>query len=152
MESLSWEDGDGLRQALLDLEWAEEARPQLAVKVTTLPSRLKEFLETVVSPMGSSFTGGLVADMGCGQARLLWWDLPQAGVSAGVGVEGLISSLRERARPHTGNVVVERCPLEVKANLDVWDEVGEAAPIMRRIKQELDPAGILNPGRFAGGI
>ena len=134
VESLSWTDGDALWRALLDLEWVEEERPQLALKVTILPSRLREFLEMVASPRGSSFKGGLVADM------------------AGVGVERLISSLRERAGPYWGHVVVERCPLDVKANLDVWGDPVEGMGIMRRLKQEFDPAAILNPGRFAGGI
>ena len=148
VESLRWEEGDALWQALLDLEWAQQERPQVAVKVTTPPSRLREYLEMVASPSVRPFTGGLVADMGLGQARLLWWDLPEVGE----GVQRLISSLRKTAVPYGGNVVVERCPRGVKANLDVWGEPVQGLAIMRRLKREFDPAAILNSGRFAGGI
>jgi len=34
----------------------------------------------------------------------------------------------------------------------VWDEAGPALRIMERIKAQLDPRGVLNPGRVAGGI
>ena len=39
-------------------------------------------------------------------------------------------------------------PLAVKEQLDVWDQSGAALRIMQRIKSQLDPDGILNPGRF----
>jgi glycolate oxidase FAD binding subunit len=46
-----------------------------------------------------------------------------------------------------GNVVVLRAPATVKAQVDVWGAAGDAAPVMRAIKQALDPGGVLNAGR-----
>ena len=42
------------------------------------------------------------------------------------------------------SAVREACP--------VWDPPGPAGALMRGIKARLDPAGVLNPGRFVGGI
>ncbi|MDP6666660.1 MAG: FAD-binding oxidoreductase, partial [Dehalococcoidia bacterium] len=57
------------------------------------------------------------------------------------------------AASHTsGSYVVERCPLTVKQQLDVFSDVGNSIELMRRIKNQYDPANILNPGRFAGKI
>jgi glycolate oxidase FAD binding subunit len=47
---------------------------------------------------------------------------------------------------------VEHAPPDALAGLDVWGDVGPALEPMRRLKQELDPAGVLNPGRYVGGI
>ena len=35
---------------------------------------------------------------------------------------------------------------------DIWHVPGPSLRIMRRIKSQLDPNGLLNPGRFVGGI
>jgi glycolate oxidase FAD binding subunit len=51
-----------------------------------------------------------------------------------------------------GQLTVERAPLAVKEQVEVWDPPGAAMRIMERIKAELDPKGILNPGRFVGGL
>jgi len=40
----------------------------------------------------------------------------------------------------------------VKERIAVWDTPGPDSRIMRQLKAELDPRGILNPGRFLGGI
>ncbi len=61
-------------------------------------------------------------------------------------------TIRAIARERAGSLVVERCPAHLKSPVDVWGDVGDAIGIMRRIKAKLDPAGILNPGRFVGGI
>ncbi len=63
-----------------------------------------------------------------------------------------ITGLRDRAVRAGGSLVVERCPTEVKAPIDVWGDVGPAVRIMRTLKATFDPQGILNPGRFVGGI
>jgi glycolate oxidase FAD binding subunit len=34
----------------------------------------------------------------------------------------------------------------------MWGPAGDALSLMRRVKAEFDPHGILNPGRFIGGI
>jgi glycolate oxidase FAD binding subunit len=44
------------------------------------------------------------------------------------------------------------CPREFKKTFDVWGSTGDTSPLMRRVKQQFDPGGILNPGRFVGGI
>jgi len=51
-----------------------------------------------------------------------------------------------------GQVVVASAPASVKSSLDVWGPPPPGFPIMRALKQALDPNGILNAGRFVGGI
>jgi FAD/FMN-containing dehydrogenase len=36
--------------------------------------------------------------------------------------------------------------------MDAWGSGGDALPLMLSVKQQLDPHGTLNPGRFIGGI
>jgi glycolate oxidase FAD binding subunit len=61
-------------------------------------------------------------------------------------------ALRAEARTHGGQCVVEWAPLAVKEQVPAWDEAGAAGRLMQRIKAQLDPHGIMNPGRFVGGI
>ena len=51
-----------------------------------------------------------------------------------------------------GSLVLLRCPPDVKRQIDAWGDAGDALPLMRRVKAQFDPNGILNPGRFVGGI
>lgn len=61
----------------------------------------------------------------------------------------VIIPLRERVAPEGGSVVVESAPRALKARLDVWGPLEPGAlAIMRRLKAEFDPNGVLNPGRF----
>ncbi len=63
-----------------------------------------------------------------------------------------ISDLRRHCVAAGGHVVLERAPLAVKEGFDVWGYQAPAVELMRRIKNQFDPKGLLNPGRFVGGI
>jgi len=63
-----------------------------------------------------------------------------------------IGALRGRVRELGGSLVVERGPAEVKAQAGVWGPPRSDFPLVRGLKEAFDPGGILNPGRFIGGI
>lgn len=63
-----------------------------------------------------------------------------------------LGELRTKAQARGGNMVILRAPLELKAHLDVWGEIGLTANIMHALKQKFDPQSLLNPGRFVAGI
>ncbi|MBI4011800.1 MAG: FAD-binding oxidoreductase [Candidatus Rokubacteria bacterium] len=64
----------------------------------------------------------------------------------------LLGTVREGLAPLGGSAVVEHAPAAVAPALEAWGDAGPALDVMRRLKAEMDPAGILNPGRYVGGI
>jgi glycolate oxidase FAD binding subunit len=76
------------------------------------------------------------------------------GVTPGAQLgDALVHPLREELAGEGGSMVVEEAPAAVKAHVDVWGPVErDALAIMGRLKHEFDPEGVLNPGRFVGGL
>jgi len=62
------------------------------------------------------------------------------------------AELFEAARQAGGHAVIERCPTELKRRVNVWGAAGEELKLMEKLKAVFDPAGILAPGRYLGGI
>jgi FAD/FMN-containing dehydrogenase len=64
----------------------------------------------------------------------------------------LIEKLTAEAVKYGGGLVVESSPLSIKKKVDVWGQSRSDYVIARRLKEQIDPTGILNIGRFVGGI
>lgn len=93
------------------------------VKFTTLPSR--------ISAASASFSRFVIQATGIGYARF----------------DGDIHQLRTTIERDGGSLVVLG-----QSKLDAWGSPGDALPVMRAVKEQFDPKGTLNPGRFVGGI
>jgi len=75
------------------------------------------------------------------------------GFDAARVVGDLVLPLRRALEAEGGSLILERGPIEIKAKCDVWGHIDpEVFTIMSRIKTEFDPGGVLNPGRFVGGL
>ncbi|HYB43740.1 MAG TPA: FAD-binding oxidoreductase [Candidatus Methylomirabilis sp.] len=114
-----------------------------------LPTQLAELMEqgaTIAQKNG--LRAALTAHAGVGIATA-------ALFGDGAGADAVVATLAEWrtvVNGAGGHAAVERAPLAVKERVSVWDEPGAAVRIMKAIKERLDPGGILNPGRFVGGI
>lgn len=66
----------------------------------------------------------------------------------------LVERARTYARGEGGSLVVEACPPLAKRldAFDVWGDPGSGFPVMRALKENLDPKGTLSPGRFVGRL
>ncbi|MGH9453955.1 MAG: FAD-binding oxidoreductase [Terriglobia bacterium] len=63
-----------------------------------------------------------------------------------------VSSLRATATRLGGAVTIASGPPALKRQVDSWGLPAADLTAMRKVKQTLDPGGILSPGRFVGGI
>jgi glycolate oxidase FAD binding subunit len=62
-----------------------------------------------------------------------------------------LKSLREMLERNGGSLMLVQRPASMDL-LDAWGNPGDALPLMRTLKQQLDPRRTLNPGRYVGGI
>ncbi|MGH7816075.1 MAG: FAD-linked oxidase C-terminal domain-containing protein, partial [Candidatus Binatia bacterium] len=65
---------------------------------------------------------------------------------------GHFSKVIAMAQHHRGHAVMFAAPAELKQGIEVWGPSPASFSLMREIKQRFDPTGILNPGRFIGGL
>jgi glycolate oxidase FAD binding subunit len=63
-------------------------------------------------------------------------------------VRSSIEELRELCERAGGSLVVQSAPGDVKSEIDPWGNIGSAAGLMRRIKNNFDPQNIMSPGRL----
>jgi len=68
--------------------------------------------------------------------------------------EGIVwfSKLTQLAQKHNGHAVIIRAPASLKEGIDVWGPPPASLDLMREIKKQFDPHGILNPGRFIANL
>jgi glycolate oxidase FAD binding subunit len=62
------------------------------------------------------------------------------------------AELTEMANSRGGHVIIFAAPSDLKHGLEVWGLSPPTLALMRRIKHQFDPAGLLNPGRFVGSL
>ena len=73
-----------------------------------------------------------------------------AGVAETVAVT---TRLRALVAEVGGSVVIARGPAELRRAVDAWGSVEPRAfALMRALRDEFDPARVLNPGRYVGGL
>ena len=59
-----------------------------------------------------------------------------------------VRELRGAAERLGTALIIEQAPPELRHLVNVWGTLGASAGIMQRVRQQLDPVGILSPGRF----
>jgi glycolate oxidase FAD binding subunit len=85
-----------------------------------------------------------VAHVGAGT---IWLTLTDAAAAPAV-----FSRLTALAAQRHGHVVLASAPPEVKRKLDVWGPPPPTLDLMKDLKRQFDPHGLLNPGRFVARL
>jgi len=123
--------------------------PPVVLKSNFLISKHVEILEAYEkAARAAGIDAAFILRAGNG---ILYTHLPGDAIKAG-GLVELIGRLTEESAKNDGNLVVESCPPDIKEKVDVWGRPREDRLVMRRLKEKMDPRGVLNPGRFVGGI
>lgn len=89
----------------------------------------------------------VIAQLGVGIIRFCILYGPVAAAQA-----GLIRRLRAATEALGGALIIERSPLAVKEQFDVWGTPGSDFELMKKMKSVWDPKDTLSPGRGLGGI
>ncbi len=125
--------------------------PAAVMALAVLPSQVAETMEQGAAiARGRGLLSAWAAHAGVGVLRGALAADP--GPKDNAMLAAVLAEWREMARAGGGHANLEWAPLAVKSQVPVWDDPGAAGRIMERIKAQLDPRNILNPGRFVAGI
>jgi glycolate oxidase FAD binding subunit len=119
----------------------EPGRPGLRFRINALASRLEAVLGALRAAGAT-----LLAYPGLG---LCYAGFPLAEDDARA-LERAFGSTVAAARDAEGSWILEEGPPRAKQGRDVFDDPGDALPLMRALKSRFDPGDLLNAGRFVG--
>jgi glycolate oxidase FAD binding subunit len=133
---------DGLWQALA--EFARGPDAVLTFKASVLPSAVASFCR-----QATALSEALSVRAHAGNGIVVG-HLPR-GLTKECAAE-MVKQLRTLITPGQGSVIVLHCPAAWKDTVSVWGPAREDWWLMRKVKEQLDPRGLFNPGRFVDGI
>jgi len=120
----------------------------LLTRAALLPSQTDAFLDEIEALAARHrVKGQSVVHAGAGGVYSLWQAGKRGLTERGA---GLVAGLRGAAWEWDAPLVIERCPAALKDLIDVWGEPRSDFALMRNVKGQLDPKGVLSPGRFLG--
>ncbi len=128
----------GVSQVGADLRWAADS---LTCRLAVPPAAMGHLCRRAADLGGEAVLWGHATGA-------LFWSVPLEGQAPD---RGALSQLRQRAEEAGGALVAENWP-SAHGALDVWGKPSGPIALMQAIKNQYDPHGILNPGRFVGGI
>lgn len=117
----------------------------LSMRVSVMPSKVADVAEV----LDRRFAGKAPAISATATVGLLRLQLSPADDARAI---ELIDQVREIAARFGGFAIVDAASPEVKQQIEVFGPPRPDVEIMRRLKAELDPKGILSPGRLWGRI
>lgn len=145
---------ESLWRAICDFPSASDDGRSWATLKASVP--LTKVLETIHRAEALGRDLGLesaaVSEAGCGIIRLSWRGETGTPERDPTSIAKGVEDLRNWVVLNGGSLVILSAPLAIKAKVDVWGPVGNALFLMQELKQQFDPQGLLNPGRFVGGI
>lgn len=114
---------------------------RVSTLLTELPTVAKEAAQ-VATELGLEISTQIRAGNGLLYVGL---DLPEAKEAA---FTAAMQSWRSKLAAKEGYLVIEKAAASLKNRLNVWGDFGTSLAPMQKIKQQLDPQGLLNPGRL----
>jgi glycolate oxidase FAD binding subunit len=134
---------DAVWQARQEL-WSSAEAAAIA-KFSVLPASIAETCDRVRQLSDSLGVRWSAAVQGTG---LGWLRLEASSASA---IHQVLQTLRTGLEQMGGSLVMLHRPATLPV-MEAWGSVRGAFPLMLNVKQQFDPRGTLNPGRFIGGI
>jgi glycolate oxidase subunit GlcD len=143
------EDDARLWQTQVTLQSPPSGAHQLSLRLGALPSRLPEVLNGLEASLGDS--GEIEewrANADAGRLRVALNPIFNL-----TGCVDAVARLRRELQATGGSLVVEGATDEMRRemsriNFDAWGIDAARVRLMRRVKDNLDPQGLLSPGRF----
>lgn len=126
--------------------WRELFAPrELSLRASLLPSCTGAALDALQA-LGPAGEMALSATVSAGVIRA------RSGALIEDAAQKLVNQFREIVERANGTLTIESAPDTLKRNRDVFGTPRPDLAIMRRLKEQFDPRGVLAPGRFAGRL
>lgn len=141
---------EGTWAALRDFPWEHSSRSGPGHRVTwrggVLPADCAKGMQQIRQATRPRARVGMAASVASGTLRgVIQVEAPEA-------LAGCVGAARQALEGLGGFLVVLDAPESVRTLVDVWGPPPEGHELMRRLKMAFDARGILNPGRFVGGL
>jgi glycolate oxidase FAD binding subunit len=121
------------------------------VKMSVLPSRVDEILVAAAKAAVESDLPWAALARGVGVIYFALLPVDRSQVALGK-VAQVTSKLFAACACLDGNATNPWCPTEWKSALNIWGPDRGDFELMRKLKKLFDPANVMSPGRFVGGI
>jgi glycolate oxidase FAD binding subunit len=134
---------EGYAEALEEVRAAQGGAP-LRIRIAGLPSEL-----AAASDILREAGGQLLVHPARG---LAWARFPLSSPEDEAGVDRALAAATRAAARASGSRRIEEAPFGARVGREVFGGADASLSLERALKEQYDPEGILNPGRFVGGL